>query len=51
MISTCSIEFLVILNNPSTTNILAVNQIIRYSRVVFSITQSKPFLNVTPHLA
>ena len=37
----CSIEFLVILNNPSKTNILAVNQIIRYSGVVFSITKTQ----------
>ena len=33
MISTCSIVFLAILNYPSITNILAVNQLIRYGEV------------------
>ena len=40
MISTSSIEFLVILNYPSITNILSVNHIIRYSAGVFAITKT-----------
>ena len=39
MISTCSIEFLVILNYPAITNISVVDRIIRYNGV-FTITKT-----------
>ena len=42
MISTCSIEFFVILNYPAVTNIFAVNQIIRYNGV-FAVTKTPLF--------